>query len=282
VQLLHLLASGGAETKTLWDPTILGVLTVVAGLVLFAGSTYLLLATNLGARQGFLVAFTGLMAIIMLLSALWLTTNTPLNVPKGRVSEWQAASDDPKVAILDDLADSKIAAVRTIAEQGDAVPLKKDESDPEGTIERGELRPAVEAALVTPEAVGGEPAETGPLNQFDAASKIVTDLEELQAYVVGGDAKNVFWHEHRYAAVQFCTRFEPDVDLNAPLPDTTCDEAEKTQWLVLEYDYGSLRLPNVFYFLVSSLLFGLGLYALHVKERSDEAAATGAVTPATA
>lgn len=282
MQLLHLLASGGNETKTLWDPTILGVLTVVAGLVLFAGSTYLLLATNLGARQGFLVAFTGLMAIIMLLSALWLTTNTPLNVPKGRVASWQAASDDPKVAILDNLADSKIAAVRTIAEQGDYVPLKKGEGDGEDTVERGALRPAVEAALVTPEAVAGEPAETGPLNQFDAASNVVTDLEGLDAYVVGGESKNLFWHEHRYAAVQFCSKLQVDVDLNAPLPDTQCDEAEPTQWIVLEYDYGSLRLPNVFYFLVSSLLFGLGLYALHVKERSDEAAAAGAVTPATA
>ena len=45
--------------KGLWYPTILGVLVVVAGIVLFCGSIYVLLGTNLGARLGFLVAFTG-------------------------------------------------------------------------------------------------------------------------------------------------------------------------------------------------------------------------------
>ncbi len=282
MQLLHLLASGGGGTKTLWDPTIIGVLVVLSGVVLFCGSAYMLLATNIGARQGFLVSFTALTAITMLLSALWLTTNTPLNVPKGRVAEWQAASADPAVAILDDLADSDIEAVRTIAENGDPVALKKGDDDPEGTVERGELRPAVEAALVVPEAEGGAEPEAGPLNQFDEAPAVLTDLDTLNAYVVGGGTKNVLWHEPRYAAVQFCSKLEVDVDLNAPIVDAECDEAEPTQWLVLEYDYGSLRLPNVFYFLVSSLLFGLGLYAMHIKERADEAAATGAVTPATA
>ncbi len=48
-----------ATPKGLWYPTILGVLVVVAGIVLFCGSIYVLLGTNLGARLGFLVAFTG-------------------------------------------------------------------------------------------------------------------------------------------------------------------------------------------------------------------------------
>ena len=39
--------------KTLWYPTILGILVVVAGIVLFCGSVYLLLGTNLGARLGY-------------------------------------------------------------------------------------------------------------------------------------------------------------------------------------------------------------------------------------
>ena len=55
----------GAELihKTLWYPTILGILVVVAGIALFCGSVYVLLATNLGARLGFLVAFTALMGL---------------------------------------------------------------------------------------------------------------------------------------------------------------------------------------------------------------------------
>ena len=51
---VFVLASSAGE-KTLWDPTILGVLVVLSAVGLFCGSVYLLLATNLGARLGFLV-----------------------------------------------------------------------------------------------------------------------------------------------------------------------------------------------------------------------------------
>ena len=74
--------------KTLWYPTILGILVVVAGIVLFCGSVYLLLGTNLGARLGFLVAFTGLAGFMVVLTILWVTTQSPLNTLKGRTPEW--------------------------------------------------------------------------------------------------------------------------------------------------------------------------------------------------
>src|SRR5215831_5992445 len=75
--------------KGLWYPTILGILVVVAAIVLFCGSVYLLLGTNLGARLGFLVAFTGLAGFMVILSSLWMTTQSPLNTLKGRIPAWE-------------------------------------------------------------------------------------------------------------------------------------------------------------------------------------------------
>jgi hypothetical protein len=284
VQLLHLLASEGGA-KNLWDPTILGVLTVLSGVVLFCGSAYMLLSTNLGARQGFLVAFSALTGIIMLLGLLWFTTSTPLNVPKGRVAEWKPVSENPTEAIVADPADATIAAVRTIVADGAAVPVKAPEDS--DLTERAELRPAVEAALVKEKAEGPEPVEAGPLVLFsdDGAGDLLTDLDELESYVVGGGTKNLIWHEPRYAAVQFCTKFELDdvfADPNAEIADSECDPALPKQWLILERDFGSLRLPAVFYTLMSGLLFGLSLYAMHIKERSEQHAEAGALTPANA
>ena len=88
--------------KGLWYPTILGVLVVVAGIGLFCGSIYVLLGTNLGARLGFLVAFTGLMGFMVILSLLWCTTASPLNTIKGRIPQWQvqevvATPENPKI-----------------------------------------------------------------------------------------------------------------------------------------------------------------------------------------
>ena len=49
-------------SKGIWYPTILGLLVVVAGIVLFCGSVYVLLGTNLGARLGFLLSLSALSA----------------------------------------------------------------------------------------------------------------------------------------------------------------------------------------------------------------------------
>src|SRR6478736_6034713 len=101
-----------AATKTLWDPTIIGILAPVSGVFLFCGSVYLLLSTNLGARLGFLVAASALTGFMVLLSTLWLTTSTPLESPKGRTASWKV------VEVVDSVGDSKIDAVRSIEGTG--------------------------------------------------------------------------------------------------------------------------------------------------------------------
>src|SRR5882762_4898822 len=105
-----------AAGKTLWDPTIVGILAPVAGVFLFCGSVYLLLSTNLGARLGFLVAASALSGFMVLLSTLWLTTNTPLESPKGRTAEWKVVEVDAS------FAESKIPAVRSIEQSGKVLP----------------------------------------------------------------------------------------------------------------------------------------------------------------
>jgi len=95
--------------KGLWYPTILGVLVVVAAVVLFLGSIYVLLGTNLGARLGFLIAFTGLAGFMMLLSLLWCTTASPLNTLKGRIPQWkvQEVIASPQKSKTSDVHDIK-------------------------------------------------------------------------------------------------------------------------------------------------------------------------------
>ena len=91
---LHLLLAEGG-TGNLWNPTIIGVLTVLCAVGLFCGSTYLLLGTNLGGRLGFLVAAAGLSGFLVLLTTLWLTTpgsatgNSDLDPPHGNSASWK-------------------------------------------------------------------------------------------------------------------------------------------------------------------------------------------------
>jgi hypothetical protein len=82
-------------------PAILSTILIVALLV---GSIYVLLASNLGARVGYLVTMVSLFAFIMIMSVLWLigapgtTTGTG---PRGREPAWVPFLPDSEVARLD-------------------------------------------------------------------------------------------------------------------------------------------------------------------------------------
>jgi len=79
------------------------VLGLVIAVVVLIGSIYMLLASNFGARLGYLVLMVSLMAWIILLSAMWLfglPGTTPGTGPRGQESSWIAFlpnSDQGKV-----------------------------------------------------------------------------------------------------------------------------------------------------------------------------------------
>jgi hypothetical protein len=245
--------------KGLWYPTILGVLVVVAGIALFCGSIYVLLGTNLGARLGFLVAFTGLMGFMVILSLLWCTTASPLNTIKGRIPQWRVQE------VVTKPADSNIEAVHGIQKKANRV-------DP---TEAANVKAAVDAVLVPKEAT-----PTAPLGPDDNKFSIdeftdVTKYMILNTFEVGGSNpqfwKLQFTHDPLYAVSQFCEVQAPDPDrpsVLAPLPPE-CDPDGQTGFVVLSRDLGSLRVPPFVAFIMSSILFVLGLLLLHWREKDE-------------
>ncbi|MGH2724749.1 MAG: hypothetical protein ACRDI0_10905 [Actinomycetota bacterium] len=76
------------------DRTLIeGVAAVIAALVLFCGSVFLLLAAVFGPRMGYLVAATAFFGFMLILSALWVfgAPGTPRFLgPKGELPHWVA------------------------------------------------------------------------------------------------------------------------------------------------------------------------------------------------
>jgi hypothetical protein len=244
--------------KSLWNPTILGVLVVVSAIVLFCGSVYLLLGTNLGARLGFLVAFTGLMGFLALLAVLWMITASPLNTIKGRVPAWKVKE------LVTDVSEAKTTEAHTILDDG----RKAD------ATEAANVKAAVDEALVTKEPTAHE--ELGPNANKFAQFGEVTEFMTLATYEIGGGEPNPFDFEFTHAplvaVVEYCQVEEVEVPFGLPPPEPTCDVSSDQQgYVVLERDLGSLRVPPFVAFLMFSVLFGLGLLALHWREK-DEAA----------
>ena len=173
---------------------------------------YLLLATNLGAKLGFLVAAAALSGFMVLLSLLWLTTSSPLNTLKGRVPSWK-----PVELLQSDLARSKIPKVATITDNTKQV-------DP---TEATNVKAAVDAALVKPVAVGGAEAPVPTkFATFDDTTKYLVPA----TYEVGGGGRtqvdfggsfpwvHVSFHQPKYAVATVCPVLEQEVPFGDPIP----------------------------------------------------------------
>ncbi|MGQ0826195.1 MAG: hypothetical protein ACT4OX_14390 [Actinomycetota bacterium] len=253
------LAQHAGGEKSLWDPTILGVLVVLSAVGLFCGSAYLLLATNLGARLGFLIATACLSGFMVLLSSLWITTATPLNSPKGDPPEWHVEE------VVDRPENSTIEAVRDITEKGE--PIDEENLTP--------LRPATEAALVRHAAEGGAEPPPQEFAEFAKSTDFLTDFEGFATYTIGGDTKNLFWHTPKYATVQFCETLVVEVAAGERPPVPSCDHLVPPRYAILQFDYGSLRQPPWVYFSLSLLIFGLSLLGLHWYEKDQRERAAG-------
>jgi hypothetical protein len=254
-----------AATKTLWDPTIIGILAPVAGVFLFCGSVYLLLSTNLGARLGFLVAASALSGFMVLLSTLWLTTNTPLESPKGRAASWKVVEVDSS------FTNAKIPVVRDIAQSGKLLPPQTATT----------IRSFLDSAFVRVTPLPGVAPKVQPFAQFVTGSQYITDdaTQDLRTYQIGGNPNHFFWHKPEYAAVQFCIALVVIVPFGQKPPLPKCDPDQPRKVAVLEYDFGSTRLPPVCYLFGSIILFIISILGLHWYELDEREQARQATSP---
>ncbi len=268
---LHLLLAEGG-TGNLWNPTIIGVLTVLCAVGLFCGSTYLLLGTNLGGRLGFLVAAAGLSGFLVLLTTLWLTTpgsatgNSDLDPPHGNSASWKV------VEIVSNPAESKIAAVRELPTTGTL-----------GTPDLvTQVKPAIDAAIVAAAPIAGQTATPQPFATLDISSSTdyLLAFPGSHSFQYIDKTKNFFWHRHRYAAMELCLARKDATNTLVNGPNgPVCDPLKPTHFAILSYNYGSVRKPVVFYWLFSLLFFGLSLLGLHWWELDDRARKRAALTP---
>ena len=274
---LNVLAAEGIKNRDLWYPTILGVLVVIAAVALFCGTVYMLLATNMGARLGFLVAAGGLSGLMVMLSLLWLTNPSPVNTLKGRIPAWRAVEGIQN----GDVARSKIPAVQQINQRGRDL----DQADLANIKAAVDLNLIVNKDELTGEILSGANGKfaiytdaTGYIvkrNQVTGGGEIFSQVK----VTTGGGFPwlHVSLHQPTYVVVTLC---KTDPSLSAtevpfgnkpPVPKCADDQR---QILVLERDLGSLRVPPFVTFLASSILFALCLLAMHWRERDlqDQAA----------
>jgi hypothetical protein len=227
-----------------------GYAIVVFAVGLFCGSIYLLLATDVGSKMGFLIAFASLSGFLAMLGLIWFTNLTPLNALHGPPPHWVVKE------VVDNPAQAETEQAREIEAKGQ--PLEP--------AAQGEIKATVDSALT---------GEGSAFKQFSSSGDYVV----VNAEKVGGGSLAFFRHRPLFAvmAVQQAKKVET-LPGGAP-PPPAADPSKAIKYIVLERDLGALRQPPIVMVTAFSILFALTVYVMHNTERAEQKARAAELEP---
>ena len=250
-----------------WDPGLRGILVVAVGITVLMGSVYLVLATNLGSRLGFLVTVAGLFGWLSLMGFVWTMYGIGY---KGTGAHWKVEEVVTSQS-ADDLSAARLAKAHDLSKWRE---LKAD--DPA----RGDAQAAASAAIAPP--AGTESA----VKLFDADA----DFKVTDAYTIGGkrishgvSLRHPFgdagfrgfldsWlpgpHPPHYSIVQVQAVKQVDVPFGATPPTPEIDPASPVRSVILERDLCKLRVPSFLIMCASLIVFGITCNVLHRRDKA--------------
>ncbi|MDQ3570884.1 MAG: hypothetical protein M3396_09760 [Actinomycetota bacterium] len=246
-----------------WDPQIRGSLIVLTGIIVLVGSVYLLLATNTGARLGFVIAAAGLFGWMTVMGAVWTVFGIGI---KGEEPSWK-----PLEVVSGDLSQSTVEAAHGFPNGWKPLPR----SDP-GLADAEAASDAVLSGEGGEEGGGEGGGEGGSEGGGEGGSeggegggeeklrmeppfKSKSDYEMVEAFKKGGDTW-LFTLRHRphYVALQV-----------KPSQSAPADQQGKPVTTVLMLrDLGNLRAPSFFFMVFSGILFTICASSLHQRDKA--------------
>ncbi|MEN9804646.1 MAG: hypothetical protein RIS41_1493 [Actinomycetota bacterium] len=263
-----------------WEPEIRGLLTVIIGAVALGGSVYLLLATNMGIRLGFLVAFAGLFGWMATMGAIWWAYGIGLT---GRMPTWEPAQPFTIVREGPRLLDAEVLDTPVIVDGGESYT---------------EIASATEEALVTDgwtklpdddQGRGQAVAAADEIIQVEAELFAAGEYQAVAVYTRGGErwpkiGDNIdflaFFHDPHYAVVEIAPVVPQRVEPGRAPARPVIDEAQPHQYVVMLRDLGTKRQPAAFITIGSTIIFLVSCWVLHRRDRVLARHLSGAVVPA--
>jgi len=259
----------GALAALTWDPQIRGAAITLTGVFILMGSVYLLLATNMGARLGALLAIAGLMGWMGTMGAVWMVFGIGL---KGHEPAW---------VVRDIITGEAAQSTEEIMAEG-----FPDEGWERLSSGDAQLADAVAAAdrVLAPAASEEHGAGAGigekPVEEFEAPFGATTDYVLLDGFARGGETY-FFTLRHRphYTVIRVKPSF---FETTPPGIRAQPDFSAPTTSVVMIRDLGSLRFPPFMFMVTSFTIFGVACYSLHQRDKALMAAKAAAAAPAPA
>ena len=263
-----------------WDPQVRGLLIVVTAFVILVGSVYLLLATNTGARLGFLLAAAGFTGWCALMGWIWVIYGIGI---RGDDPHWEV-----KEVVTGEL------------EAGSAIDKTQDfpkgwQKLEEGNPILGDAAAAADTVLL-PEsgaAAGGHGGGAAAAPPFPPVFESTEEFVHVGGYRAGGEdywipggylerSETPFrgWlHQPHYAVVQVQPVI-PQAEIGGPPTEPVPDPTKPVTNVVMVRNLGNLRQPSMFFGLANTIAFIVLCIVLH--RRDKQIMAQRAAAPAAA
>jgi hypothetical protein len=254
-----------------WEPELRGILTVIIGTVVWMGSIYLILGTNLGARLGFLVAFTGLMGWMALMGMVWWIYGIGL---KGDVPEWKQIPGRTVIQEVDLLYQAGVLdqpiEVEAATDPGAAAEAVKTQLERQGWNRVEESAPEFGQAEASAGVFLEEEGAFGP-GEFEVMAVFEVDPPDESAYPKlgpNGEFDQIaFFHKPYYTLVEVAPFVELRTEAGrAPTPPEV-DQSQQRQYVYMIRDLGSLREPAAYITIGSTIMFLVLCFFLHRRDR---------------
>lgn len=268
-----------------WDPEIRGILSVLVGVVVLMGSIYLLLATNLAHRLGFLIALAAVFGWLTLHGLVW-WIYPPGQGPTGRIPAWEVEeivygdlsnslladahdldpSNLPAAGDVDELTPEEVEALTEehVADLGEWKLL--DASD----ATRGEAQTTLDAVLAEGTVPGFEETDSRVYTYtFETGGKPERESDGVLDRITNRITNTLrITHPTHYAIVQFQPASVEEAAPGQPPNQPEIIEGSQTVSAVLVRDIGQRRLVPAAVSIGSGLMFGLLCAMLHKRDRT--------------
>jgi hypothetical protein len=252
-----------------WQPELRGILIVIIAVAVLNGGVYLVLATNLGARLGFLVALTGLAGWMALMGFIWMIYGIGL---KGHEPSWKAV------------------AGRTVLQESDSL-VQADVLDGLGAIpDDATFTQEADVVATEFENEGWELIDPSSPAFGQAGAAAGTFLEDTGAFAAGefrverifdtggdrypklGEAIDfvAFFHEPHYVVVEVAALVQTRAEPGRAAPAAQVDENRQRQYVYMVRDLGTRRQPATVLAIGGSLIFLSLCWILHRRDQMVE------------
>jgi hypothetical protein len=268
-----------------WTPEIRGILSVLVGVVVLMGSVYLLLATNVAHRLGFLLALTAVFGWMTIHGLVW-WIYPPGTGPAGRGPSWEVEEivyGELSASMLDEAHGIDTSTLpppddvdELTPEEVEALSDEQHADDLDGwtllaasDASRGEAQTALDAVL----AEGAVPGLEDPSSRvytytFETGGKPARESDGVIDRITNRISNTLrVKHPPHYAIVQLQPSIPQETVPGEAPPAPEADDGSQVISAVLVRDIGERRLPAALIFTGSGLIFGLLCVMLHQRDR---------------